>query len=186
MVHGAAAQHMRRAGKEPLTVQTPTTAQPSTSAHPTGMQSHIMPPSASVILQPNIVEESVPETPSRVQPVVTSSASPPAMHSQIFIPSGSDFDTSEGYDNQGGFVSNLPVDYTQLVDDCVRQSAARLAATLSVMRQVPEHPSQNEQNIVVEKELGIHVGSHGDGNGKHGNESHTNKEKELMENCLAR
>jgi hypothetical protein len=28
-----------------------------------------------------------------VQPVVTSSASPPAMHSQIFIPLGSDFDT---------------------------------------------------------------------------------------------
>jgi hypothetical protein len=145
-----------------------------------------MPPSASVVLQPNIVEESVPETPSRVQPVVTSSASPPAMHSQIFIPSGSDFDTSEGYDNQGGFGSNLPVDCTQLVDDCVRQSAARLAATLSVMRQVAEHPSQNELNIVVEKELGIHVGSHGDGNGKHGNESHTNKEKELVENCLAR
>jgi hypothetical protein len=61
-VHAAAAQHhMRCAGKEPVTVQTPTTAQPeaSTSAHPSGMLSHIMAPSASVILQPNIVEESV-------------------------------------------------------------------------------------------------------------------------------
>jgi hypothetical protein len=76
IVHGAAAttihHHMHRIGKEPLTIQIPTTAQPeaNTSAHPTAMQSHIMPPSVSVILQPNIVEESVPETPSRVQPVV--------------------------------------------------------------------------------------------------------------------
>jgi hypothetical protein len=61
--------------------------------------------------------------------------------------------------NQGGFGSDSPVDCTQFVDDCIRQSAARLAATLSVMRQVPEHPSQNELdkhndlNIIVEKEL---------------------------------
>jgi hypothetical protein len=39
---------------------------------------------------------------------------------------------------------------------------------------------------IVAKEVEIYVGSHGNGNGKQGNESGTNKEKELVENCPAR
>jgi hypothetical protein len=152
------------------------------------MQSVIMPPSTSLRLLASIAEEASPETPSRVHLEVSSSASPPAMHSQIVIPSGSDFDTSEGYDDLGDFVSESPVDCTQLVDDRVRQSAASLASSLSVMRQVKGLPCQNDicelngrKNIVAKE-----VGSHGDGNGKQGNDSGTNKEKDLVENCPAR
>jgi hypothetical protein len=136
------AQAEARTSAHPSAIQAPTTVQPEASscAHPTSMQSVIMPPSTSLRLLASIAEESSPKIPSRVQLEVSSSASPPAMHSQIVIPSRSDFDTSEGYDDQGDFVSESRVDCTQLVDDRVRQSAARLASSLSVMRQVKGLP----------------------------------------------
>jgi hypothetical protein len=56
------------------------------------------------------------------------------------------------------------------------------------MRQVKGLPCQNDigklngrKNIVAKE-----VGSHDDGNGKQGNDSGTNKEKDLVENCPAR
>jgi hypothetical protein len=60
------------------------------------------------------------------------------------------------------------------------------------MRQVEGLPYQNDlgkhngMKSIVAKEAKIYVGSHGDGNGKQGNESDTNKEKQLVENCPAR
>jgi hypothetical protein len=93
-----------------------------------------------------------------------SSASPPAMHSQINVPSFSDLDGSDEV-NGGGIESESPFESTPQDDDRIRGSAAHLAASLSNSKRMKESgfPSSSETiansriKNVVAVELGIPV-----------------------------
>jgi hypothetical protein len=93
-----------------------------------------------------------------------SSASPPAMHSQINVPSFSDLDGSDEV-NGGGNESESPFESTPQDDDRIRGSAAHLAASLSNSKRMKESgfPSSSETiansriKNVVAVELGIPV-----------------------------
>jgi hypothetical protein len=74
-----------------------------------------------------------------------SSASPPAMHSQINVPSFSDLDGSDEV-NGGGNESESPFESTPQDDDRIRGSAAHLVASLSNSKRMKESwfPSSSE------------------------------------------
>jgi hypothetical protein len=90
--------------------------------------------------------------------------SPPAMHSQINVPSFSDLDVSDEV-NGGGNESESPFESTPQYDDRIRGSAAHLAASLSNCKMMKESgfPSSSEKiansriKNVVAVELGIPV-----------------------------
>jgi hypothetical protein len=93
-----------------------------------------------------------------------SSGSPPAMHSQINVPSFSDLDGSDEV-NGGGNESESAFESTPQDDDRIRGSAAHLAASLSNSKRMKESgfPSSSETiansriKNVVAVELGIPV-----------------------------
>ncbi|KAM0900724.1 hypothetical protein ACQ4PT_020428 [Festuca glaucescens] len=104
------------------------------------------------------------ETQKKLQEDTISSASPPAMHSQINVPSFSDLDGSDEV-NGGGNETDSPLGSTPQDDDRIRGSAAHLAASLSKCKRMKESgvPSSSETiansriKNVVALELGIPV-----------------------------
>ncbi|KAM0856499.1 hypothetical protein ACQ4PT_049106 [Festuca glaucescens] len=104
------------------------------------------------------------ETQKKLQEDTISSASPPAMHSQINVPSFSDLDGSDEV-NGGGNETDSPFESTPQDDDRIRGSAAHLAASLSKCKTMKESrvPSSSETiansriKNVVALELGIPV-----------------------------
>ncbi|KAM0915177.1 hypothetical protein ACQ4PT_011068 [Festuca glaucescens] len=104
------------------------------------------------------------ETQKKLHEDTISSASPPAMHLQINVPSFSDLDGSDEV-NGGGNETDSPLESTPQDDDRIRDSAARLAASLSNCKRMKKSrvPSSSETIVnnriknVVALELGIHV-----------------------------
>ncbi|KAM0875508.1 hypothetical protein ACQ4PT_036735 [Festuca glaucescens] len=104
------------------------------------------------------------ETEKKLQEDNFSMGSPPAMHSQINVPSFSDLDGSDEV-NGGGNETDSPFESTPQDDDRIRGSAAHLAASLSKCKRMKESgfPSSSETiansriKNVVAVELGIPV-----------------------------
>ncbi|KAM0882676.1 hypothetical protein ACQ4PT_032179 [Festuca glaucescens] len=104
------------------------------------------------------------ETEKKLQEDNFSMGSPPAMHSQINVPSFSDLDGSDEV-NGGGNETDSPFESTPQDDDIIRGSAAHLAASLSKCKRMKESgfPSSSETIVnsriknVVAVELGIPV-----------------------------
>ncbi|KAM0886807.1 hypothetical protein ACQ4PT_029463 [Festuca glaucescens] len=104
------------------------------------------------------------ETQKKLREDTISSASPPAMHSQINVPSFSDLDGSDEV-NGGGNETDSPLESTPQDDERIRGSAACFAASLSNCKRTKESrvPSSSETiannriKNVVALELGIPV-----------------------------
>ena len=88
----------------------------------------------------------------------TSTASPPAMHSQIIVPSDTEMYGSDGSGQIGGYLPDSPSYGSQQVDEQIRGSAAHLAANLSSLRVKPRSPAETknlEIKLIVARELRI-------------------------------
>ncbi|KAM0878532.1 hypothetical protein ACQ4PT_034803 [Festuca glaucescens] len=122
-----------------------------------GQQDGITSP-AKKIISPTV------ETQKKLQQDTISSAFPPAMHSQINVPSFSDLDGSDEV-NGGGNETDSPLESTPQDNERIRGCAARLAASLNNCKRTRESrvPSSSETiannriKNVVALELGIHV-----------------------------
>ena len=88
----------------------------------------------------------------------TSTASPPAMHSHIIVPSDTEMYGSDGSGQIGGYLPDSPSYGSQQVDEQIRGSAAHLAANLSSLRVKPRSPAETknlEIKLIVARELRI-------------------------------
>lgn len=99
------------------------------------------------------------QTPSKEKGETSSPYSVPPMHSQIFMPSDSDLERSDGSDNSNDYAQDSPVDCTQQADDLIRGSAANLAAKLKNLKEkktqsvVGDPVSHNAIKLIVAREL---------------------------------
>jgi hypothetical protein len=111
-----------------------------------------------------VVESTIIKTPHDSQHAPSTSTSPPAMHSQIMVPSASDVERSDSRGDLGGFTPDSPMDLTQHVEELIKGSASGLVVRLSNLKKdrnasgVESH-TNSAIKLIVMNELGMPVGS---------------------------
>jgi hypothetical protein len=111
-----------------------------------------------------VVESTIIKTTPDRQHAPSTSTSPPAMHSQIMVPSESDVERSDSRGDLGGLTPDSSMDSTQHVEELIRGSAAGLAVRLSNLKKdrnasVVESRTNSAIKLIVMNELGMPVGS---------------------------